>query len=771
MTEAKHETGKAATGREMNVNVKPAAGPQLLPLLLEVGCEEIPARFLHDAERSLGERLQAALAEARLLPRLEAPRALAHERVDLPGEPLLETYSTPRRLIVYVPFMLARQPDRIEEVLGPPVKVAVDAAGKYTRAAESFAQKNSVPLEDLVRTTTPKGEYLSLRKTTRGQTALALLAEILPTAILALSFPKSMYWTQKSDPRFVRPIRWVLAILGEGELAKTVEFEILGVKSGNFTFGHRVHGKSSLAVKSFSDYGAKLRRNYVEFDRENRRQSVQNDTQVLLEDFLVLVEDQDLEEWLVNSTEWPSAIRGGFDKRFLHLPREILITVMRDHQKYFAVENREGKLDPYFISVLNVDSDELGLIRRGHERVLQARFRDAEFFWDADQRVPLRERAPRLKKVTYQAELGSQGSYADKVRRMLNLAERLSDQIQTQGALKPEQRGSLVRAVELSKCDLTTQMVQEFAELEGVVGGLYAKAQGEPEEVATAIYDHYQPKSLEDSCPRSLAGAAVSLVDKLDSVVAGFAAGLKPSGSSDPFGLRRNGNGIIKVLLEVMPPILFSDLVVSASESFSQSKPEFAEVYAFFIERLVYFLGRKFRYDTIRAVVADRDHEREAFSVPREALRRVEVLERFRDTEDFVALAQAAKRVRNILAKSAKEEDLRSGSVEESILEAGPEADLFRKYCEAGETLQEGGRFWSEGRYDYEKVFSYIASFRPLVDRFFDKVLVMAEDALVRQNRLLLLGLLDQQVFSKFVRLSEIVPGTPDVNASTSGGN
>jgi glycyl-tRNA synthetase beta chain len=413
-----------------------------------------------------------------------------------------------------------------------------------------------------------------------------------------------------------------------------------------------------------------------------------------------------------------------------------------------------------------MSADEKGLIRQGHERVLTARFCDAEFFWDADQRLPLRDRLPLLEKVTYQAELGSYGSYADKVRRMRALAEKTCRELAEQQALSSQAGEAVMRAVELCKCDLTTQMVYEFPELQGVVGGLYAAKQGELVEVADAIYDHYLPKSLEDRCPRSIVGAVVSFADKLDNVVAGFAAGLKPSGSSDPFGLRRYGNGIIKVLLEVMPPILFSELVGFASGLFKQSKPAPMELYSFFIERLGYYLGRKFRYDTVRAVLADR--ELEAFNLPAEALHRARVLEQFRDTEDFVALAQTAKRVRNILTKSAPEGELRGGSVSEGLLEPGPEQELHQKYLEARQALQAGGRFCSRGSYDYEKVFAYIATFRPVVDRFFDKVLVMTDDAAVRRNRLLLLGLLDQQIFSRFVRLSEIVPGTANVDASTS---
>ncbi len=723
--------------------------------LLEVGCEEIPARFLHDAERGLGERVQAALSESRLLPEAAAGPV---------REPPLQMYSTPRRLIVHLPAVLARQPDKVEEILGPPVKVAVDAEGKYTRAAESFAQKNSARLEDLVRTTTPKGEYLALRKTTQGRSAQTLLPEILPAAILGLSFPKSMYWTEKSDPRFVRPIRWVLAILGEGKQAEVVNFEILGVKSGDFTFGHRVLGKGRLTVEGFSDYGAKLRRSYVEFDRENRRQAVQNDTNVLLEDFLVLVDDAELEEWVVNSTEWPSAIRGGFDERFLHLPREILITVMRDHQKYFAVENRQGRLEPYFIAILNVDSDERGLIWQGHERVLQARFRDAEFFWDADQRTLLRDRLPLLEKVTYQAELGSHGSYADKVRRMKALAERLCGKLETPGTLKAEQRGHVLRAVELCKCDLTTQMVQEFAELQGVVGGLYAKTQGELEDVATAIYDHYLPQGAEDRCPRSLAGALVSLADKLDGVLGGFAAGHEPTGSSDPFAIRRQANGIIKVLLEVVLPIdLDLEIELTLDTLHEGLNFDLGQVTdaakKFMRERLTFYLENVagLRYDTVRAAMGAHWLMFESLEI----MARARAIERIRSSDDFLSLSQSAKRIRNILKKSAKPSDYEGGTLDSQRLEAGPERGLYEAY---ERVRDQAAQKRAEG--DIYGALESVASLRPPVDLFFDKVLVMAEDPEVRRNRLQLLVTLDR-LFTEDADLSEIEK--PNVDASTLG--
>jgi glycyl-tRNA synthetase beta chain len=776
-----------------------------LPLLLEVGCEEIPARFLRDAEKGLGERVLAALKESRLVPEFAA--GPVHDAPPMPVEPLvarpaeLQTYSTPRRLVVHIPALLAHQPDKVEEILGPPVKVSVDPHGNYTRAAQSFAQKNSVRLEDLGRATTPKGEYLSLQKITHGRSAREILREILPAAILGLSFPKSMYWRSKSDPRFVRPIRWIVALLGEGKRAQTIEFELLGVKSANFTFGHRATGLKQLFVSGFKDYTNTLTQSFVEIDYSKRCERIVQEAQGVLGDTpRILVQDAWLVDWIANSTEWPRPMLGSFDRRFLHLPREILITVMRDHQRYFALETvgtngvepaKSAELAPCFVAVLNMDSDEKGLIRQGHQRVLTARFRDAEFFWDGDQKLPLRDRLALLEKVTYQEKLGT---YGDKVRRLKQLTTEicasLDDVIVPAHDSAAAQEGlskTVLRAVELCKCDLTTQMVQEFTELQGVVGGLYARAQGEPEEIAVAIYDHYLPMGAEGASPRSLLGALVSLADKLDSVVAGFAVGNDPTGSSDPFALRRQGNGAIKVILELNLPISLGWLVDTSIESLEiqqhapqgegvgsptaesrlrpsetqmpgarvGAKPSAAgrgrdevraRVLEFFAERLRFYLEsvRHSRYDTVRAVLAAGSER------PADAQSRAEAMESLRGGENFEALSAAAKRIRNILAKSASAADWQVGEVDVALLTEQQEKDLYAAYAKvASEALvcRQAG--------DYRRALETISTLRPAVDCFFDKVLVMAEDRAVRQNRLRLLDKLDD-LFSGIAHFAEI---------------
>jgi glycyl-tRNA synthetase beta chain len=746
--------------------MKPSPDRRVLPLLLEVGCEEIPARFLAEAEKNLGERLQVALAEARLLHN-QPPVAQSGTDAVEPRTPdsrtgrFVQTYSTPRRLVVFVREVLARQPDQVEEVLGPPVKVALDALGKPTRAAESFAQKNGARVEDLVRVTTAKGEYLALRKTVQGRPAEGLLPEILPPAILGLSFPKSMYWVAKSGPRFVRPIRWILALLGEGKQARVIPFEIAGVKAGNFTYGHRALGQRTIRVTSFKDYTKRLLESDVEISPERRREAVLQKSKVLLEPLgLSLIQDEGLLDWQVNSCEWPRPVLGNFDTRFLSLPREILVTVMRDHQKYFAVEDRQGALQPHFVGVLNMPADTRGLIRQGHERVLTAQFTDARFFWQADQRLSLVDRGGLLSNVTYQAELGS---YAEKVRRMTTVATHICEELEGRGGWTPADTRHAVQAVELAKCDLTAQMVQEFPELQGVVGGLYAQAQGLPGEVADAIYDHYLPQGAEDRCPRSLIGAVVSVADKLDSVVGGFAVGHEPSGSSDPFALRRQANAIIRVLLEFRMPVGMKQAVEQALNALDipWRKPRFEvfdQLLEFFGERLRYYFEsvRLFRYDTARAILAA------GWDVPVEALGRAEALEAMRGGENLEALAAAAKRIKNILTKSATSADWEPGEVETAVLTESAEKHLYAAYQKVAE---QAGALGKAG--DYRGALESIASLRPAVDRLFDKVLVMAAEPVVRKNRLRLLGKLDD-LFSSIAQFAEIAGEAANVDASTS---
>jgi glycyl-tRNA synthetase beta chain len=755
-----------------------------LPLLVEIGCEEIPARFLHEAQKSFGERLRQALEGARLVPENEEDHGSGHRAIGAmspsTNHPVTQSFSTPRRLTVYVPRILKRQLDQVEEVLGPPVRVAFDGEGKPTRAAQSFAAKNHVRVEDLVRVAGSKGEYLAARRTTQGRPAAEVLEESLPAVITALTFPKSMYWTAKSGPRFVRPIRWVLALLGEGKRAEVVPVEIAGVKSGRSTYGHRTLGDKPVRVQDFKDYLNKVPARRVEFDPEKRRATVRAEIKVLLEGSgQRVVEDSSLEDWIVNSTEWPRALLGSFEDRFLKLPREILITVMRDHQKYFAVEDATGNLQPKFVTILNCDPDPDGVIRHGHERVLTARFSDAEFFWKADQKVPLRDRLPMLEKVTYQEKLGS---YADKVRRMEAIHAVVCGIIQRgeSASLSASEAGHALRAIELCKCDLTTHMVQEFPELQGVVGGLYAREQREPEGVWQAVYDHYRPQGAEDACPRSLVGAIVSLTDKLHGVVSAFAAGLEVTSSSDPFGLRRQRNGIIKLLTAFRLRMDLAEAVKLAVElmdgglkSTVRGPAVKASLRQFFRDGVQHYMEsvERLPYDTVRAVIEARKGGAPALAGepavhsidPLDLLERAKQFQSERGSDDFQALCAAAKRIRNILTQSAEGSQPWLRNFNKDKLEPGPETELYDQYEKVDKQVKE---LQTSG--DYRSSLRAIATLRPAVDKFFDGVLVMAEDPVLRQHRLGLLGKLDA-LFTSVADLSQIESKTlGSVDAPTS---
>ena len=526
-----------------------------------------------------------------------------------------------------------------------------------------------------------------------------------------------------------------------------------------------------MRVTGFNNYMNKLSKSHVIVDHAVRLEQVCLECKRLLDevqskalenqdlqdkDFrLSVVKDEGLEDWVANSTEWPTAIFGTFDMLYQALPREILVTVMRDHQKYFALENEHGVLQSRFIAFLNRDGDPEGLIKQGHERVLRARFADALFFWNADQKTLLRDRVPLLDHVTYQAKLGS---YGDKIRRMKIVAGKICGILETNGILKAGQGQQVLRAVDLCKCDLTTQMVQEFTELQGIVGGLYAKVQGEPEEVSGAIYDHYLPMGAEGASPRTLIGALVSLADKVDSVVAGFAMGNEPTGSSDPFALRRQANGIVKVLVEFCVSIGFIELVLYSLEALGREREGILDrVVKFFEERLSFYLetAGQSRYDTARAVIAGQ------FKNPSDALKRARALEKVRDTDDYAALAAAAKRTRNILRKSASPEEYQSGSLDEALLQEEAEVELYKAYGSIFQQVTDGGILAE----DYETILTLTARLRRPIDQFFDKVLVMHPDASIRKNRLLLLRLLETKVFSRVADLSEI---EGNVGASTS---
>jgi len=440
--------------------------------LLEVGVEEIPAWMIEGALAELKRRLEEGLREARLS-----------------GDPpvSLEMYGTPRRLIAYGPSLPARQASSVETIQGPPKRVAFDAQGKPTAAANAFAAKMGAKLDQLETVSTPKGEYLVFHKKDPGRPTADILAELIPQAVLAIPFPRTMYWEGKSGPRFIRPIHSLLALLG----GRVVPCAIGSVRAGSATFGHRLLGKPQLPVRNFAGYRKALRDNSVLMDAQERRKRILDGVAALLESKkgLRLKPNEDLLNTLVYLTEFPTPLIGEFDPAFLALPEEVLITVMKGHQKYLSLERADGTLAPYFIAVMNRDADSTGVIRHGHERVLRARFTDARFFWEADAETRLEQRLEALRQVTFQSQLGS---YYDKADRMRRVAAAFALRLRHADKLE-----AIQNAARLAKCDLTTDLVKEFTELQGVVGGLYARREGLPEEVAAAIYDHYKPANIE----------------------------------------------------------------------------------------------------------------------------------------------------------------------------------------------------------------------------------------------------------------------------------
>jgi glycyl-tRNA synthetase beta chain len=696
-------------------------------LLFEIGAEEIPAGMLPGAVTALKTILEKHLiAES------------------LSEGTAVETFGGPRRLTAVVRGIIAKQADVEMEVTGPPKTVAYDIEGAPTRAAVSFAEKQGVALHELILVTTPKGESIAARVTKRGRTAHELLLEILPRVIHDLPWPKTMTWTGLKGARFIRPIRWIVALLD----GKPLNFSFGGVAAGDTTTGHRFLGQPHIRVTNFADYEKKLRANGVIVRPEERREKITRELAAHSKRTGTHVhEDAHLLDLVTYLNECPRVIEGDFDPSFLELPDEILITVMRDHQKYFAVEKRGGELAPHFRAVINLAKDTKGLVRAGHERVLRARFADARFFWESDQKVKLAEILPKLQKVTYESRLGS---YLDKVERVRAIARWLAEGWYNLG-VHQARVADADRAAELAKCDLATEMVREFTELEGVVGGLYAKAQGESEEVADAVYDHYRPVGLDDPIPRNLTGCAVALADKLDSIVGCFSVGVVPTGSSDPYALRRAALGIVKIILEKKMYVSLSLFIGAAAKVLLTSAPKKAittqqetQVLEFLLERARFVLREKsgYAYDEVNAVLsAGKD---DLVDVEK----RLRALKAIRKSKNFEPLAVSFKRVRRILEKANLVEEVLT--INKDLFEKDAERELYTAMRKAAGKVSEDKR---AGR--YQEALEEIAGLRKAVDQFFLDVMVMAEDEAVRKNRLALLAELLRE-FTTIADFSEL---------------
>jgi glycyl-tRNA synthetase beta chain len=707
--------------------------------LLEIGCEEIPARMIDGARDELSRRVGELLSRERLA-----------------ESPILEPYSTPRRIAVVVRGISESQADVEEQVTGPAVKVAYKD-GQPTPAAEAFAKKVGLDLNQLERVITPKGEYLVARVIKKGRKAIEILSESLPKEVAALYWPKNMYWRPgKTSERFVRPVRWIVAILG-GEV---VNLEIFGTKAGNLSEGHRILNNAAVVLGAPSAYARKLHSASVIASPAEREQRIRTalDAATRTIPGARWREDKDLLATVVNLTEFPSVILGSFDPEFLTLPEEVLVTVMRDHQKYFAVEDASGKLVPHFLAVLNTSGDPKALIRHGNERVLRARFNDARFFWEVDQKHPLRERVNWLKSVTFQKELGS---YADKTRRVQALASQLCEWLNEGQEVKRVREGVVHKAALLAKTDLTTELVKEFTELQGIVGGLYARVQqldpALPEAtrfaIADAIYDQYKPESTDDAVPRSVEGAVLSVADKADSIAGMFALGMIPSGSKDPFALRRQANGIVRIIAEHNLELCLSHIFGVARKTYEGSEAEKKfksttfdkDIFDFFRERLEFYLRdvRGFAYDVVNAVLAAGADD------INDSIARAEAVSQVRGSDDFQAIGTAFKRIKNILRQATEKKIVPAQTFSPGAVTEEHEKNLASQMAQAKVAM-------AQKKGDYIGALKEMARLRQPVDTFFDKVMVMVDDEKVRANRLALLRDLLAD-FSTIADFSEIV--------------
>ena len=689
-------------------------------LLLEIGMEEIPARMIAAAEAELARRVEALLSRQRL------------------GGTAITSYSTPRRLAVRVEGVLAQQLDMQEQLTGPSWKAAFPD-GNPGPAAQAFAKKAGVAVTALEKITTAKGEYAAATVQRAGQSAARVLTESLPQEIGALSWPKTMYWRPNKPERFVRPLRWMICLLDE----TVVPVEFAGIAAGGVSYGHRVlYGDRPVPIHRPADYPAALEAAFVIADPAARRHRIRSRldaaTRTLPE--ARWREDEALVEQVTHLTEWPSVVLGSFQPEYLTLPEEILVTVMRDHQKYFALEGKQQKLAPHFLTVLNteVDSAGMAIIRHGNERVLRARFNDARFFWNYDQKIPLSARVEMLKTVTFQRDLGS---YFSKTESNLLMAKALAKVVAAQGISLDQT--ALEQAVLLAKTDLTTELVKEFTELQGIVGGLYARAQGQREAVAQAIYWQYLPAATDDPIPPTVEGRLLGLADRVATIAEMFAVGLEPSGSKDPFALRRAANGVIKILAESGLPLTIAGLESLALETL----PRAGKVSAFLKERLDFYLRevRGYSYDVVNAVLST------GLTTVADAISRAQALTEVRGSDDLAAISSAFKRIKNILRQAEEQQEVQSIKPEDLIEPA--EQHLYSEVVRVAPQVEA-----LRAQQKYPEALERIATLRPVIDSFFDQVMVMAPDAHLRRNRLALIASVLSD-FSRIADFSEIVAG------------
>jgi len=671
-------------------------------LLVEIGTEELPPKALRSLMEAFGEGLRSAIAGARL----------EHGAVHV--------YSSPRRLAVIVDELVYSQEDRKVEHKGPPVSVAFDADGNATPAATAFARKYGVDVDQLERSKTDKGEWLSYPDVEEGKSAAELLPDLIEHALSSLPIPRRMRWGA-GEAEFVRPVHWVVLLHGD----EVIDATIMDVASGNESQGHRFHSEGPVVISNADAYLDTLEsQGRVIADFERRRQLVRDGVDAAAASTGGhVVEGESLYDEVAALVEWPVPLLGSFDEQYLELPREAVISTLTGHQRYFPVADKDGRLLPRFVTVANIESRDPEQVRDGNERVIRPRLADAAFFWDSDRRTPLQGREDALREVVYQRGLGS---LYDKSTRIGKLAHWLAADLDVDGK-------HAERAAALSKCDLLTGMVGEFPELQGTMGRYYALSDGEPDEVADAIAEHYQPRFAGDELPPSIAGQLLSVADRIDTIAGVFSIGKKPSGNRDPFGLRRAALGIVRTLIECGLDVDLKKLIDKAIKLQPKSKADRDELatdlYAFITDRMRrYFLDRDagLATETFEAVMARQPASLVDFD------RRLAAVQTFARLEQAESLAAANKRIANILRKAG---DIAASKVKPKLFEHDAEKALASALDNARTKVGP----MLEAR-SYAEALNELAHLRDPVDRYFDDVMVMVDDEAVRNNRLALLG-------------------------------
>ncbi|HKO21625.1 MAG TPA: glycine--tRNA ligase subunit beta [Candidatus Eisenbacteria bacterium] len=697
-------------------------------LLLEVGCEEIPAGFIAPALQELESLARDGLADARL----------AHGAV--------RTLGTPRRLTLIVEGVADRQEDRVKEMTGPAVRVAFDAQGQPTQAAKGFAKSAGIPVESLERVTTPKGEYLLARVNETGAAAADVLPARLASWITSLHFPKTMHWN--GPGRFARPVRWIVALLGDRALAVGA----FGVVSGRRTRGHRVLAPGWLDLASPAAYAAALEGAGVIVDPDARRAKIRDELAKSAAELKGRsVEDEDLLDEVANLVEWPEAVVGSFEPRYLELPRPVIVASMRAHQRYFAVERPDGTLLPNFVMIRSGRGPGAEEIRRGTQIVLRARLEDARFYWVNDLKGGLEGKLPLLKGIVVHERLGT---VHDRTERLVVLVEDLARR------LAPKSLTAAARAARLCKADLASEMVRsgkEFASLQGIIGGEYAAASGEPADVAEAIREHYRPEGPSDPIPKTPEGKLVALADKIEATTGGLRAGLEVSGSQDPFGLRRAGNGIVRILVEsgwrldVLDAAHFMERLYDSAGVPPGDPERFAEFWKQRVASALEVYG--ISSETAGAVLAVRPGD------PIDVLARARAIEEIRKSPDFEGLMIGYRRAANILRTAPPADINAPGQPMAERAEAfgeRAEADLHLETKMARQAVE---TYLKGALPDYGTVLRHLLGLRPSIDRFFDAVMVMVDDPVARKRRL---GLLEA-VRQTFLRIADfsLLPSAP----------